>query len=340
MGMGTPGRTWGEPRTHPSGCRWIDRRSSACGDNRTADRGSVLVSWTWNCAKRSPRASAPSQRTARVGRPAARRATAPYGGAASPARSVTVAVASVVGIGCGRRARWRRRRGNPGGDGPTADPPPPTPARPTPPDRRVGRAASSPATPPSGDGGDPAPASPCSTASTSRSVTPASTTTRSPSALEYQGSRVWLILELGTPTPTGRAVVRAGAGGPPTGASRTGSSRRSPPTRTTPAGSSSSPTTARLVSSHGVQILDQALDPGAAGLRPRRRPSAAALLQGPDGKKWYVLVRDSRRARHDRRAVPDGRTQPRGVPRVRPREVPQRGGSALTADRDETSPSS
>jgi hypothetical protein len=49
----------------------------------------------------------------------------------------------------------------------------------------------------------------------------------------------------------------------------------------------------RLVSSHGVEILDQVLDPGFQDFVMQGEPSAAALLQGPDGKKWYVAVRDS-----------------------------------------------
>ena len=48
-----------------------------------------------------------------------------------------------------------------------------------------------------------------------------------------------------------------------------------------------------LVSSHGVEILDQVLDPGFKDFVMQGEPSAAALLQGPDGKKWYVAVRDS-----------------------------------------------
>jgi hypothetical protein len=49
----------------------------------------------------------------------------------------------------------------------------------------------------------------------------------------------------------------------------------------------------RLVSSHEVEILDQVLDPGFKNFVLAGEPSAAALLQGPDGKKWYVAVRDS-----------------------------------------------
>jgi hypothetical protein len=47
-----------------------------------------------------------------------------------------------------------------------------------------------------------------------------------------------------------------------------------------------------LVSTHGVEILDQVLDPPLKDFVLDGEPSAAALLQGPDGKKWYVLVRD------------------------------------------------
>jgi hypothetical protein len=47
-----------------------------------------------------------------------------------------------------------------------------------------------------------------------------------------------------------------------------------------------------LVSSHGVQVLDQRHPVRLKNFTLGDEPTAAALLQGPDGKKWYVLVRD------------------------------------------------
>ena len=47
-----------------------------------------------------------------------------------------------------------------------------------------------------------------------------------------------------------------------------------------------------LVSSHGVQVLDQRHPVRLKDFTFGDEPTAAALLQGPDGKKWYVLVRD------------------------------------------------
>jgi hypothetical protein len=48
-----------------------------------------------------------------------------------------------------------------------------------------------------------------------------------------------------------------------------------------------------LVSSHGVQVLDQRHPVQLKDFSLGAEPTAAALLQGPDGKKWYVLVRDT-----------------------------------------------
>src|SRR5262245_19970217 len=47
-----------------------------------------------------------------------------------------------------------------------------------------------------------------------------------------------------------------------------------------------------LVSSHGVQILDQRHPVELKDFTFGDEPSGAALRQGPQGKKWYVLVRD------------------------------------------------
>ena len=49
----------------------------------------------------------------------------------------------------------------------------------------------------------------------------------------------------------------------------------------------------RLTTTHGVVILDQRPHPELKDFTSLGLPSAAAMLQGPDGKKWYVLVRSS-----------------------------------------------
>jgi hypothetical protein len=47
-----------------------------------------------------------------------------------------------------------------------------------------------------------------------------------------------------------------------------------------------------LVSSHGVQILEQEYPIQLKNFAGPRDRTAAALVQGPDDTKWYVLVRD------------------------------------------------
>jgi hypothetical protein len=47
-----------------------------------------------------------------------------------------------------------------------------------------------------------------------------------------------------------------------------------------------------LVATHGIEILAAVQDPPLKDFVLNGEPSAAALLQGPDGKKWFVLVRD------------------------------------------------
>jgi hypothetical protein len=48
-----------------------------------------------------------------------------------------------------------------------------------------------------------------------------------------------------------------------------------------------------LVASHGVTILDQRHPVQLTNFALDGEPTAAALLQGSNGKKWYVVVRDS-----------------------------------------------
>ena len=49
----------------------------------------------------------------------------------------------------------------------------------------------------------------------------------------------------------------------------------------------------RLVSSTAWRSSTRSSTPGFKDFVMQGEPSAAALLQGPDGKKWYVAVRDS-----------------------------------------------
>ena len=57
-----------------------------------------------------------------------------------------------------------------------------------------------------------------------------------------------------------------------------------------------------------MEILDQVLNPDLPeSFAPAGARTAAALLQGPDGKKWYVLVRDVDGLDTNAVALPHGR---------------------------------
>jgi hypothetical protein len=120
-------------------------------------------------------------------------------------------------------------------------------------------------------------------------------------ALDYQGEESWLLISWAVHSDG--EIVETGAGWAPGGAAETLEDWVAEQVRLnmTPRQEDDDDSPGyvefgddgRLVSSHGIKILDQVLDPGFKDFVMRGEPSAAALLQGPDGKKWYVAVRDS-----------------------------------------------
>ncbi len=120
-------------------------------------------------------------------------------------------------------------------------------------------------------------------------------------AVDYEGEEFWVLMSWAVHSDG--EVVETGAGWRPGGAAGSLAEWVAEQVRInmtpTPEDNDNSPgyvefgDDGRLVSSHDIEILDQVLDPGFKDFVLQGEPSAAALLQGPDGKKWYVAVRDS-----------------------------------------------
>ena len=120
-------------------------------------------------------------------------------------------------------------------------------------------------------------------------------------ALDYQGEESWLLMSWAVHSDG--EVVETGGGASPGGAAGSLAEWAAEQVRLTmtptPEDNDNAPgylefgDDGRLVSSHDIEILDQVLDPGFKDFVLQGEPSAAALLQGPDGKKWYVAIRDS-----------------------------------------------
>jgi hypothetical protein len=111
-------------------------------------------------------------------------------------------------------------------------------------------------------------------------------------ALEFQGTQSWLIMEWDT-DPDGASSSSSGAGAAPQGDFQDWVAQNVAANDDNSAGYVEFADDGSLVSSHGVQILDQRHPVQLKNFVLAGEPSAAALLQGPDGKKWYVVVRDS-----------------------------------------------
>ena len=111
-------------------------------------------------------------------------------------------------------------------------------------------------------------------------------------ALEFQGAQSWLILEWDT-DPTGASSSASGAGAAPEGSFQDWVAQNVAANDDNSAGYVEFADDGSLVSSHGVEILEQRHPVELKDFVLEGEPSAAALLQGPDGKKWYVVVRDS-----------------------------------------------
>jgi len=111
-------------------------------------------------------------------------------------------------------------------------------------------------------------------------------------ALEFRGSETWLILNWET-DPNGGISEMAAAGGPADGTFADWVEQTVAANEDNSGGYVDFAADGSLRSSHGVEILDQVLDPDLPeSFAPAGARTAAALLQGPDGKKWYVLVRE------------------------------------------------
>jgi hypothetical protein len=110
-------------------------------------------------------------------------------------------------------------------------------------------------------------------------------------ALEFRGSETWLILSWET-DPNGGTSETA-AGGPVDGTFADWVEQAVAANEDNSGGYVEFADDGSLVASHGVTILDQRHPVPLKDFVLAGEPSAAALLQGPDGKKWYVVVRDS-----------------------------------------------
>ena len=111
-------------------------------------------------------------------------------------------------------------------------------------------------------------------------------------ALEFQGAQSWLIMEWDT-DPDGASSSSSGAGAAPEGDFQDWVAQNVAANDDNSAGYVEFADDGSLVASHGVRILDQRHPVQLEDFVLAGEPSAAALLQGPDGKKWYVVVRDS-----------------------------------------------
>jgi hypothetical protein len=111
-------------------------------------------------------------------------------------------------------------------------------------------------------------------------------------AVEYRGAESWLLLTWET-DPNGASTSASGTMAYPEGSFADWVEQNVAANEDNSGGVVRFAEDGWLASSHGVVILDQVRDPDLPGnFAPDGVRTAAALLQGPDGKKWYVLVRD------------------------------------------------
>ena len=117
-------------------------------------------------------------------------------------------------------------------------------------------------------------------------------------ALEYQGQESWLLLTWAQDRDGGQSASGAGMSEVPAdGSFRAWVDEQvrlavTPKPEDDSAGYLDFADDGSLVASHGVEILEQAHPIRLKDFTLGDEPTGAALLQGPDGKKWYVVVRD------------------------------------------------
>jgi hypothetical protein len=109
-------------------------------------------------------------------------------------------------------------------------------------------------------------------------------------AVEYHGAESWLLLTWET-DPNGDSSSSSGAMAHPEGSFADWVAQNAAANEDNSAGYVEFADDGSLVASHGVEILDQRHPVHLKDFTFGDEPSAAALLQGPDGKKWFVLVR-------------------------------------------------
>lgn len=109
-------------------------------------------------------------------------------------------------------------------------------------------------------------------------------------ALEFQGARTWMILSWKA-DPHGGSSGMTAAGGPEEGTFADWVEQQVAANEDNSAGYVEFADDGSLVATHGVEIIDQRHPVELKDFTLGDEASAAALLQGPDGKKWYVLVR-------------------------------------------------
>jgi hypothetical protein len=115
-------------------------------------------------------------------------------------------------------------------------------------------------------------------------------------ALEFQGAESWLMLTW-EESADGSSASGSGAGAFPEGSFDEWVEQNVSANEDDSAGYIRFAEDGSLVSSHGVEILDQVHPVELKDVVVGEGATAAALLQGPDGKKWYVLVREAEEPR-------------------------------------------
>jgi len=111
-------------------------------------------------------------------------------------------------------------------------------------------------------------------------------------AVEFQGAESWVILDWFA-DPDGGSSEMAATAYPTGGTFAEWVEQQVAANEDNSAGVVHFADDGTLAATHGVEILDQVRAPNLpANFAPPGVPTAAALLKGPDGKRWYVLVRD------------------------------------------------
>ena len=111
-------------------------------------------------------------------------------------------------------------------------------------------------------------------------------------AVEFQGAESWLILDWWA-DPNGGSSEMAAVAHPTGGTFADWVEQQVAANEDNSGGVVRFADDGTLVATHGVEILDQVSTPDLpANFAPPGAPTAAALLKGPDGKRWYVVVRD------------------------------------------------